>query len=117
MTVFSPPVTPTIYRRGKDGYGDEIRKMQYEDWVLLVSKVPETDGVVMFGDSVLMYRSDIGDVFIADDHAHVADSMYRIHPIMFLQEFVANAIMDCSRKGVIDEVLCTNDKCVYGGGE
>lgn len=117
MTVFSPRVTPTIYDRGKERYGSEVRKMEYDGWRLVESNVAEADNVCPFGDGMVMFRDEIGDVFIGDGHAHVSDGMYRSHPVMFIQEHVASAIMYCMREGVVDSVDCTNERCVYKESE
>lgn len=113
MTVFSPQITPAIYNRGQEGYGDEITRMVYDEWVLLMSQVPDADDVCEFGDGMVMHRHDIGDVYIGDGHAHVSDSMYRSHPVVFLQEHVASMLMRCKRKGVVSDVRCTDERCVY----
>lgn len=111
--IFSPPVTPTVYDRGEEQYGEEVRQMEYGGWTLLMSNVDDAHDVVEFGDGMVMYRGDIGEVFIGEDHAHVADSMYRSHPLVFIREYVAEAVLDCKRKGVIDGLRCVSDRCVY----
>lgn len=113
MTVFSPPITPTIYDRGREQYGSEIRKVEYGDWTIIPSEIADAYNVTPYANDMIVYHGDVGEVYIADEHAHVADSMYRSHPVIFIQEFVATAVMHCKRQGVIGGLKCTDDRCVY----
>ena len=113
MTIFSPAIVPTIYGRGEEGYGDEIQKKEYRDWNLVMDEVAGAKRVLEYGGDMVMYHNYVGSVYISDDHAHVADSMYRSHPLLFVQEHVAAALMHCRREGVVEGVTCTDEACVY----
>jgi len=113
MTIFSPKLTPTIYDRGEEQFGSEINKREYDDWTLVVSAVRDADNVAEFGDGMVMFHDEVGTAYIGDGHAHVADSMYRSHPVIFLQEFLASALMYCKREDVVKGVECTKEQCVY----
>jgi hypothetical protein len=111
--IFSPPITPVVYDRGKDHYGNEIRQMEYGGWRIIPSEVSDAYDVSNYGDGMVMHRREVGEVFIGDGHAHVADSMYRSHPLVFLREYVAESLLECKRKGVVGGLRCVDDTCVY----
>jgi len=110
MTTLSPALTPTIYNRGQEKYGDKITRMEYEEWTLHMDKVDGVDDVTQYGTDLVAFHDELGTAYIGDKHAHVADSMYRSHPVVFLREYLAAALMYCRRNGVVDCVECTDKR-------
>lgn len=100
MVELSPPVGPVKYKRGK---GEEMRvePVQYGYDGFGSGSVEDDGRLVRVDSDWLLFYGEIGDVYVADTHACVPETVYRMHNMVMLREYVYIVLNRLSRNNII----------------
>jgi hypothetical protein len=117
MTKISKPIQPVKYSRDKQGVGGEVIAERYGGWTLDEQRAKWLANAIEYGENMVLYRGNIGEVFVSDDAVHVSESLYRTHPIMVLREYVLECLVDMQDADVISGLELQDTSVVKDGPE
>lgn len=92
-----------------------MREKVYGNWVLNRERAKWMENTIPYGDNMVLFNGELGEIYVGDGHVHVSDSLYRSHPIMVLREYVLESLVRLSQGGVVTGLECVKNHVVRDG--
>jgi len=88
----------------------------YGGWTFNRDNVTEDDLVSQVDDDMMMYFTQNGTVYVGVGHCHVAESLYRSNPVVFLREKCLDVVVKFEDAGIIEGLEVVNRREIRGVG-
>lgn len=103
----SPPIEVVEYSRDEGSTTEpDVAEITFDG--VNRNNLSENPRTFATEDGVVVYVGDLGDVYIDEDHVHVAEHLYHTNRLVMVREYVAEIILNLAEDGIVEGITVSD---------